>query len=211
MRSRLHEMCDVRVMTAPTIATTDQSADATTMTLSALWKTASPDKTLPSPRGGRQARAQLREPAAARRQSRPEVAGRAGGKLERGSLELLDDEPGSARSKPSLLTAPLGLYLHIPFCAAICNYCNFNRSLFDGALKTRYVEALIAEITRAGGAGRAGGTAGRSRGCRRRRGCGKRPTRSTSAAARRPCWNRRKSAASSTPVSKRSMSPRSGR
>jgi oxygen-independent coproporphyrinogen III oxidase len=47
----------------------------------------------------------------------------------------------------------LGLYVHIPFCSAICNYCNFNRGLFDAALKTRYVEALIAEITRAGGAG----------------------------------------------------------
>ncbi len=52
---------------------------------------------------------------------------------------------------------PLGLYVHIPFCAAICNYCNFNRSLFDGALKSRYVDALIAEITRAGRASRAGG------------------------------------------------------
>jgi oxygen-independent coproporphyrinogen III oxidase len=51
----------------------------------------------------------------------------------------------------------LGLYLHVPFCAAICNYCNFNRSLFDGALKTRYVEALVCEIGRAGRAGRAGG------------------------------------------------------
>jgi len=29
----------------------------------------------------------------------------------------------------------LGLYVHIPFCAAICNYCNFNRGLFDQALK----------------------------------------------------------------------------
>ena len=27
----------------------------------------------------------------------------------------------------------LGLYLHIPFCAAICNYCNFNRGLLDEA------------------------------------------------------------------------------
>jgi oxygen-independent coproporphyrinogen-3 oxidase len=44
----------------------------------------------------------------------------------------------------------LGLYLHIPFCSAICNYCNFNRGLFDGALKARYVEALIAEIQGAG-------------------------------------------------------------
>ena len=53
----------------------------------------------------------------------------------------------------------LGLYLHIPFCAAICNYCNFNRGLFDAALKERYVEALLNEITqagRAGGAGQAG-------------------------------------------------------
>ena len=41
---------------------------------------------------------------------------------------------------------PLGLYIHIPFCAAICNYCNFNRGLFDPDLKARYVEALLAEI-----------------------------------------------------------------
>jgi oxygen-independent coproporphyrinogen III oxidase len=40
----------------------------------------------------------------------------------------------------------IGIYLHIPFCAAICNYCNFNRGLFDGPLKTRYVDALAAEI-----------------------------------------------------------------
>src|SRR5512132_3357196 len=40
----------------------------------------------------------------------------------------------------------LGLYLHIPFCSAICNYCNFNRGLFDSAQKTRYVDALISEI-----------------------------------------------------------------
>src|SRR5438270_5726860 len=40
----------------------------------------------------------------------------------------------------------LGLYLHIPFCSAICNYCNFNRGLFDGGLKARYVDALVAEI-----------------------------------------------------------------
>src|SRR5207248_4096391 len=40
----------------------------------------------------------------------------------------------------------LGLYLHIPFCSAICNYCNFNRGLFDAALKARYVDALVREI-----------------------------------------------------------------
>src|SRR3954469_5911273 len=52
---------------------------------------------------------------------------------------------------------PLGLYVHIPFCSAICNYCNFNRGLFDADLKARYVEAVILEIERAGRAGAAGG------------------------------------------------------
>src|SRR5688572_16203338 len=47
----------------------------------------------------------------------------------------------------------LGLYIHIPFCSAICNYCNFNRGLFDGPLKERYVGALIREIVAAGEAG----------------------------------------------------------
>ena len=44
----------------------------------------------------------------------------------------------------------LGLYLHIPFCTSICNYCNFNRGLLDNDLKRRYVGALRREIGRAG-------------------------------------------------------------
>ena len=40
----------------------------------------------------------------------------------------------------------LGLYVHIPFCSAICNYCNFNRGLYDARLKERYVDALVTEI-----------------------------------------------------------------
>jgi putative oxygen-independent coproporphyrinogen III oxidase len=44
----------------------------------------------------------------------------------------------------------LGLYLQVPFCSSICNYCNFNRGLFDGPLKARYVAALREEIRRAG-------------------------------------------------------------
>jgi oxygen-independent coproporphyrinogen-3 oxidase len=38
------------------------------------------------------------------------------------------------------------LYVHVPFCSAICNYCNFNRGLFDEPLKTRFVEALLREM-----------------------------------------------------------------
>ena len=40
----------------------------------------------------------------------------------------------------------LGLYVHIPFCSAICNYCNFNRGLFEAGLKDRYLDALETEI-----------------------------------------------------------------
>lgn len=42
----------------------------------------------------------------------------------------------------------LGIYIHIPFCSAICNYCNFNRGLLDDALKARYVAAVEAHIRR---------------------------------------------------------------
>jgi oxygen-independent coproporphyrinogen-3 oxidase len=44
--------------------------------------------------------------------------------------------------------APVGIYVHIPFCAAICNYCNFNRGLHDAALRERYVDALVTDIRR---------------------------------------------------------------
>jgi putative oxygen-independent coproporphyrinogen III oxidase len=40
----------------------------------------------------------------------------------------------------------LGLYLHVPFCSSICNYCNFNRGLLDAAVKDQYVGALEHEI-----------------------------------------------------------------
>jgi oxygen-independent coproporphyrinogen-3 oxidase len=44
----------------------------------------------------------------------------------------------------------LGIYIHVPFCSAICNYCNFNRGLFDGDLKQRYVDAVERDIRRHG-------------------------------------------------------------
>lgn len=51
--------------------------------------------------------------------------------------------------KPEPDDAPVGLYVHVPFCSSICNYCNFNRGLYDEALKTRYVTALVQEIAAA--------------------------------------------------------------
>jgi oxygen-independent coproporphyrinogen-3 oxidase len=58
--------------------------------------------------------------------------------------------PDTSHSQPPTsecdCPAPLGLYVHVPFCSAICNYCNFNRGLYDEARKTRYVAALRREI-----------------------------------------------------------------
>ncbi len=58
--------------------------------------------------------------------------------------------PVSSPDAGVLPPSPLGLYLHIPFCSAICHYCNFNRGLLDEALKRRYVDALEREILREG-------------------------------------------------------------
>ena len=55
-----------------------------------------------------------------------------------------------AKPEASSASSPIGLYLHIPFCAAICNYCNFNRGLHDEGLRQRYVDALVTDIRRSG-------------------------------------------------------------
>ena len=38
------------------------------------------------------------------------------------------------------------LYIHVPFCAAKCEYCAFFSEVSDGALMRRYVAALIGEL-----------------------------------------------------------------
>ena len=39
-----------------------------------------------------------------------------------------------------------GVYLHIPFCASRCHYCNFATGGYEESLAERYVSALIEEI-----------------------------------------------------------------
>ena len=41
-----------------------------------------------------------------------------------------------------------GIYLHVPFCQAICSYCNFTRGLLDEAVKAQYVDALVSDLRR---------------------------------------------------------------
>lgn len=47
----------------------------------------------------------------------------------------------------------LGLYIHIPFCRSLCDFCPYCKVPYDATLCRRYVDALIAEIHLAGGTG----------------------------------------------------------
>ncbi len=47
-------------------------------------------------------------------------------------------------------TMPFGLYVHVPFCAARCVYCDFNTYIDLDHLKEDYVRALLREIALVG-------------------------------------------------------------
>jgi oxygen-independent coproporphyrinogen-3 oxidase len=63
------------------------------------------------------------------------------------SVEL----PESARA--GLAATPFGLYVHVPFCATRCGYCDFNTYTSDelgpGANRAEYAGTAIAELRRA--------------------------------------------------------------
>lgn len=59
--------------------------------------------------------------------------------------------PDSARA--GLVTPPFGLYVHVPFCATRCGYCDFNTYTSDelgpGANRDEYAGSAIAELRQA--------------------------------------------------------------
>ena len=47
---------------------------------------------------------------------------------------------------PAPPDAPIGIYIHIPFCAHICPYCDFNTYAGKDDLIPRYVDAVVREL-----------------------------------------------------------------
>jgi oxygen-independent coproporphyrinogen-3 oxidase len=61
-----------------------------------------------------------------------------------------------ASSREGLTGTPFGLYVHVPFCATRCGYCDFNTYTSDelgpGANRAEYADTAIAELARAAAA-----------------------------------------------------------
>ena len=48
----------------------------------------------------------------------------------------------------------LGLYVHIPFCSRICNFCPYCKVPYSKEQCDRYMDALLREIALVGGRAR---------------------------------------------------------
>ncbi|SHF92320.1 radical SAM family heme chaperone HemW [Geodermatophilus nigrescens] len=63
------------------------------------------------------------------------------------------DDALPAGAREHLTTTPFGLYVHVPFCATRCGYCDFNTYTSDelgpGANRAEYAGTAIAELRRA--------------------------------------------------------------
>jgi putative oxygen-independent coproporphyrinogen III oxidase len=61
-----------------------------------------------------------------------------------------DDGGLPAAALESLASRPFGMYVHVPFCAARCGYCDFNTytatELGGGASQAAYAETALAEV-----------------------------------------------------------------
>ncbi|GGF37130.1 coproporphyrinogen III oxidase [Marmoricola endophyticus] len=61
-----------------------------------------------------------------------------------------DDGALPATSAAEVGRAPLGIYVHVPFCSVRCGYCDFNtytaEELGNGVSRTTYVDQAIAEV-----------------------------------------------------------------
>ena len=65
---------------------------------------------------------------------------------------------GGTRARSFQGIRSFGLYVHMPFCATICPFCPYFKTLYDPGVVADFKTALIAEITSAARAGARGAT-----------------------------------------------------
>ena len=86
-------------------------------------------------------------------------------------MRLPDGEPAPADGAlPHGATAarPFGVYVHVPFCAARCGYCDFNTYVARGGRRAAYADAAVAELGARAARARRRGAAARHGVLRRR-------------------------------------------
>ncbi len=54
--------------------------------------------------------------------------------------------PPSAASAPNAAPAPLGLYIHWPFCVSKCPYCDFNSHVAGQLDEAAWLRSMCAEL-----------------------------------------------------------------
>lgn len=51
------------------------------------------------------------------------------------------------QEKPEMVVdGPFGIYVHVPFCKSLCNFCPFYKELYNFSQCSKYVDAVISEI-----------------------------------------------------------------
>lgn len=69
--------------------------------------------------------------------------------------------PAQEKAQPAVTTpaTPLGVYIHVPFCATTCDFCAFYQTVPKGDAVRRYLDAVEAEAALVNWDGRRSGTA----------------------------------------------------
>src|SRR3954454_23216685 len=66
------------------------------------------------------------------------------------SLPVGDPAPADGRVPASALAGvgerPLGVYVHVPYCAARCHYCDFNTYVVDAGERAAWRESALSEV-----------------------------------------------------------------
>jgi len=62
------------------------------------------------------------------------------------TISPVETAPPATFPAPAAPEAPFGIYLHIPFCAHICPYCDFNTYANQSSRIPAYVDALVSEL-----------------------------------------------------------------